>query len=404
MKLKVIFILITMLLMSSCVTVKHVSPMEREIDKTEEPVTEEVKVEEKNLTTGNKISQFSHDHNITEVEVQGIGTDRDSAIRDAQRNAISTAIGTYLVSEQEMQNYMTVKDQILSKSEGFVKAYEVIDQSREVDGSWTVTIKAAVTKDIVMNDLEALGILLAQLDNPSIVVFYAPRGVKYHPRFTEQGINQINQYFTTNRYDVYDLDQLNAMIEDDISMKEIGLNEEVSMAEILAKKLKSDIYVTVALMLEDLGNGKKKAKATAKIFNASTAKLLGVQNGYSDEIWGNTTAQDANIDQAVKKLMPLIMKQVKGYWKLQLDKGKQYVIMFSDLPEGRKIKKAVTTVLKSGAKEIKKISNTEYKVWITKSIDDYLDSIGDGIQEQIYQGKDFDYENRGDRINIYLTK
>ncbi|MCK5760458.1 MAG: Dr family adhesin structural subunit, partial [Candidatus Delongbacteria bacterium] len=341
MKLKVIFILIAMILLSSCVTVKHVSPMEREIDKTEEPVTEEVKVEEENLTTGNKISQFSHDHNITEVEVQGIGTDRDSAIRDAQRNAISTAIGTYLVSEQEMQDYMTVKDQILSKSEGFVKAYEVIDQSREVDGSWTVTIKAAVTKDIVMNDLEALGILLAQLDNPSIVVFYAPRGVKYHPRFTEQGINQINQYFTTNRYDVYDLDQLNAMIEDDISMKEIGLNEEVSMAEILAKKLKSDIYVTVALMLEDLGNGKKKAKATAKIFNASTAKLLGVQNGYSDEIYGNSTAQDANIDQAAKKLMPLIMKQVKGYWKLQLDKGKQYVIMFSKLPKGRKVKKAV---------------------------------------------------------------
>ena len=64
----------------------------------------------------------------------------------------------------------------------------------------------------------------------------------------------------------------------------------------------------------------------------------------------------------------------------------------------------MTTVLKSGAKEIKKISNTEYKVWITKSIDDYLDSIGDGIQDQIYQGKDFDYENRGDRINIFLTK
>ncbi|MCK4980916.1 MAG: hypothetical protein KAS62_11010, partial [Candidatus Delongbacteria bacterium] len=349
-------------------------------------------------------SQFSHDHNVTEVEVTGYGSSVQSAIQAAQREAISTVIGTFLTSETEMQNYMTVKDKILTKSEGFVKSFNVIDRVKEADGGWSVTIKAAVAKDMILSDLEALGVLMSQLDNPSIVVFYAPRGVKYHPRFTEQGINQINQYFTTNRYDVYDLDQLNAMIEDDISMKEIGLNEEVSMAEILAKKLKSDIYVTVALMLEDLGNGKKKAKATAKIFNASTAKLLGVQNGYSDEIWGNTTAQDANIDQAVKKLMPLIMKQVKGYWKLQLDKGKQYVIMFSDLPEGRKIKKAVTTVLKLGAKEIKKISNTEYKVWITKSIDDYLDSIGDGIQEQIYQGKDFDYENRGDRINIYLTK
>ncbi|MBN2790041.1 MAG: hypothetical protein JXR69_07615 [Candidatus Delongbacteria bacterium] len=404
MKLKMIFILITMLLISSCVTVKHVSPMERDKDKLEESPVEEVKVEEQNLTTGNKISQYSHDHNITEVEAQGIGVDRESAIKDAQRNAITTAIGTYLVSEQEMQNYMTVKDDILSKSEGFVKAYDVIDQMREADGSWTVTIKAAVTKDIVMSDLESLGILLAQLDNPSLVVFYAPKGVNYDKRYTEQAINNINQYFTINRYDVYDLEQLNKMIEDDIALKEIGLDENVTMAELLSKKLKADIYVTVAIMLEDLGNGKKKAKATAKIFNSSTAKLLGVQNGYSDEIWGNNTAYDANIDQAIKKLMPMIMNQVKGYWVEQLDKGKQYILMFSDLPQGREYKKALFDILDTTAREVKKVSYEEYVIWIRKNIDEYIDSIGDAIQKQIYDGKEFDYENRGERINIYLTK
>ncbi|HXK50690.1 MAG TPA: DUF6175 family protein, partial [Clostridiales bacterium] len=209
---------------------------------------------------------------------------------------------------------------------------------------------------------------------------------------------------TTNRYGVYDLDQLNAMIEDDMSMKQISIGEDVDMAQILAKKLKADIYVTVSLILEDLGNGKKKAKATAKIFNASTAKLLGVQNGYSDEIFGNVTAYDANIDQACKKLMPLIMNQVKGYWKEQLDKGKQYVILFSKLPAGRKVKSAILGVLQSEAKEVKKVSTEEYKVWLTSSIDDYLDKIGDAIQEQIYEGTDFDYTNRGDRIDIFPVK
>ncbi|MBN2857279.1 MAG: hypothetical protein JXN63_02650 [Candidatus Delongbacteria bacterium] len=347
-------------------------------------------------------SQYMHDHNVTEVEVQGMGKDRDAAIKDAQRNAISTAIGTYLTSEQEMQNYMTVKDQILTKSEGFIKSYQVTNQMREpADNSWTVTIKAAVTKDMILSDLEALGVLMSQLGNPSIVVFYAPKGVPYDQRFTEQAINQINQYFTTYRYDVYDLNQLNAMIEADLTMKEAALGEEVDMAQLLAKQLKTDIYVTVSLILEDLGNGKKKVKATASIFNASTAKLLGVQNGYSDEIFGNVTAYDANIDQAVKKLMPLMMNQVKGYWKLQLDKGKQYVILFSKLPQGRKVKKAVLDVLQSEAKEVKKVSNDEYQVWITSSIDDYIDKIGDAIQDQIYEGTDFDYKNRGDRIDIF---
>lgn len=399
MKLRISIIIALMLLLSSCVSVKHVTPLGNENDQA---AVVENHADPK-LTTGNKISQFSHDHNITEVEAQGIGADRDAAIRDAQRNAISTAIGTYLVSEQEMQNYMTVKDQILAKSEGFVKSYSILDQARETDGSWTVTIMAAVTKDIVLNDLEALGILLSQLGNPSLVVFYAPKGVQYDQRYTEQAINNINQYFTVNRYDVYDLDQLNAMIEDDMSMKQIALGEDVDMAEILAKKLKADIYVTVAIILEDLGNGKKKAKATAKIFNASTAKLLGVQNGYSDEIWGNNTAYDANIDQAIKKLMPLIMNQVKGYWSEQLDKGKQFILMFSDLPQGREYKQILLDVVSSGAKEVKKVTYEEYQIWITNSIDDYINSIGDQLEEKIY-GKDFDYENRGERINIFPVK
>jgi hypothetical protein len=348
-------------------------------------------------------SQFMHDPNITEVEVEGIGTSQANAINDAKRNAIATAIGTYLVSEQEMQNYMTVKDQVLAKSEGFVKSYTLIDKSKGSDGSWTVKIKAAVTKDMILNDLEALGILMSQLDNPSMVVFYAPRGTPYDQRFTEQAINQINQYFTTNRYNVYDLDQLEAMIEDDMSMKQVALGEEVDMAQVLAKKLKTDIYVTVALILEDLGNGKKKAKATAKIFNASTAKLLGVQNGYSDEIAGNTTAYDANIDQACNKLMPLIMKQVKGYWKEQVDKGKQFVILFSKLPEGRKTKSGVLAALQSGAKEVKVVTaGSEYQVWISTDLDSYINTIGDALEE-VY-GSDFDYKNRGDRIDIFPVK
>ena len=346
-------------------------------------------------------SKYSQDHSMVEVDVEGVGGSMKAAIIDAQRNAIEKAIGTYILSETQMEDFVVVKDKILSKSEAFVKSYKLTDKSRDEDGGWTVKIHAVVTKEILMNDLEALGILMSQLDNPSIVVFYAPKGVQYNQRYTEQAINQINQYFTTYRYDVYDLDQLNAMIEDDMSMKQIYLEEDADMAEILAKKLKADLYVTTSLILEDLGNGKKKAKATAKIFNASTAKLLGVQNGYSDEIWGNNSAQDRNIDQACKKLMPKMMKQVRGYWKEQIDKGKQFVLLFSKLPRGRKVKKALKNILAAEAKEMKKVSSTEFKIWYKGSIDDFIDAIGDDLEAKVYKGKEFDYENRGDRINIF---
>ncbi len=353
------------------------------------------------ITLTGQTSRYSQDNMVLEVTAQGVGATIQKAITDAQRNAIETAVGTYILSETEVQNFMTVKDKILSKSEAFIKTYKLTDKVREADGSWTVQIEAAVAKDIVMNDLEALGVLMSQLDNPSIVVFYAPKGTPYDKRYTEQGINQINQYLTTHRYDVYDLDQLNSMIEDDMSMKGY-LEEDVDLAEILAKKLKADLYITVALILEDASYGKKKAKATAKIFNASTAKLLGTQNGYSDEVRGNATAHDRNIDQAVKKLMPLMMKQVKGYWKLQVDKGRQFTVLFSGLPKGFKTKIKVKNAIASVANEYKKISNNEYKVWYKGSLDDFQEAIYEPLLN-VY-GKEIDMNNRGDRIDIFPAK
>jgi len=342
------------------------------------------------------------DMNLIEVTVEGLGSTQQGALDQAKREAISTAIGTFITSETEVQNYMTVKDKVLAKSEGFVKSYEMLNKNKSADGMWTVKIKAVVSKEMLLTDLEALGVLMSQLDNPKIVVFYAPKGVAYDERYTEQGINGINKYLTTNRYDVYDLDQLNAMIEDDISMKQVALGEEVDMAEMLAKKLKADLYITVALLLEDVGNGKKKAKATAKIFNASTAKLLGTENGYSDEIFGNNTAFDANIDQATKKLMPLMMNQVKNFWKLQIDKGRQFELLFSGLPKGMPAKMALAKTLKSVCKEVKKVSDTQYTVWYQGSLDELQEAIYEPIQE-VYK-KEIDMKNRGDRLDIFPAK
>jgi hypothetical protein len=40
---------------------------------------------------------------------------------------------------------------------------------------------------------------------------------------------------------------------------------------------------------------------------------------------------------------------------------------------------------------------------LTNSIDEYINSIGTEIEENIY-GNEFDYKNRGDRIDIFPVK
>ncbi|MBN2857790.1 MAG: hypothetical protein JXN63_05250 [Candidatus Delongbacteria bacterium] len=81
---------------------------------------------------------------IYEVTAEGRGTDMDSALKAAQKNAVEKAVGVYIKSESKVKNYISENDEVMSKSEGFINSYEVIDSKQEEDGMWIVTITASV--------------------------------------------------------------------------------------------------------------------------------------------------------------------------------------------------------------------------------------------------------------------
>jgi hypothetical protein len=78
------------------------------------------------------------------VTAEGRGTDMDSAVRAAQKNAVEKAIGVYIKSESKVKNYMSENDEIISKSSGYLKSYEVLESFQDQDGLWTVKISAVV--------------------------------------------------------------------------------------------------------------------------------------------------------------------------------------------------------------------------------------------------------------------
>ena len=69
------------------------------------------------------------------VQVRGEGlaayTDRarsrGAAIEAAQRDAVEKAVGVMIESESTMQNFNLVKDEVLSRSKGFIKTYKIVD-------------------------------------------------------------------------------------------------------------------------------------------------------------------------------------------------------------------------------------------------------------------------------------
>lgn len=107
-----------------------------------------------------------------EVTVQGYGTTRDEAINDALRNAVEQAVGTLVDSQTLVQNAEVVKDEIYTKSRGFVQDWTIVSEQRSA-GQTVITARVQVDTNPnsrLMGQLQRLKLIEQGLRDPRIGV------------------------------------------------------------------------------------------------------------------------------------------------------------------------------------------------------------------------------------------
>lgn len=108
-----------------------------------------------------------------EVVVKGVGSDKNSALRDASRNAVEQVVGTYIDSKTLISKNVVALDEIYAKSQGFVRNVTVLE-SKQIDGGWEVTARVDVNTNPDSQLMSRVG-MIAQLNDPRIGVV-----VTYH--------------------------------------------------------------------------------------------------------------------------------------------------------------------------------------------------------------------------------
>lgn len=103
-----------------------------------------------------------------EVVVDGIGVDKNSAIRDAMRNAVENVVGTFVDSNTLTHNAVVELDEIYTNSQGFVKNIAVLKESSNSKG-YFVTARIDVDTNPNSQLMDKLS-MLAQLNDPRIAV------------------------------------------------------------------------------------------------------------------------------------------------------------------------------------------------------------------------------------------
>lgn len=103
-----------------------------------------------------------------EVVADGIGVDKNSAIRDAMRNAVESVVGTFIDSNTLTHNAVLELDEIYTNSQGFVKNIAVLKESTN-SKEYFVTARIDVDTNPSSQLMDKLS-MLAQLNDPRIAV------------------------------------------------------------------------------------------------------------------------------------------------------------------------------------------------------------------------------------------
>ena len=104
-----------------------------------------------------------------EVTVTGMGSDRDSAIRNAAQTAVEQVVGVYINSQTLMQDLKIQLDEVYKKSQGFVKGIKILSEDK-LD-STLYKVQARIDVDTSPNGklIDELTMIL-QLNDPRIAV------------------------------------------------------------------------------------------------------------------------------------------------------------------------------------------------------------------------------------------
>ncbi len=287
---------------------------------------------------------------------------KKEATEDALRRALEMVMGAAVSAETVVENYQLVSDKIISKVNGYVKGYKVLD-SKENQGVVTVKVEATIKESDLKNDLELLQTTLERMNYPKVVIMIAEQNVGMtvfsywwggsKVQSVQTDIGSAEQTLTSalleKNFRIVDRNSLasGAQVKPAFQVVDISNQDILEMT----KTLDADIVIAGKAMARSVGNiaGSQmisnQANVTMRAINLKDGKVLGSAAGQAaqphiDPVTGGTMAIDKAAKDASKKLVSDIVRS----WTQSLNNGEEYTLVVNNLPDSVAMFKAEQAV------------------------------------------------------------
>lgn len=282
-----------------------------------------------------------------EIVAEGCGNNLNAALLDAKRAAIEQGIGTVLVSQTEVENFMLKKDIVLTKTRGAVRRYEQLG-SRVDEYGQCVTIRATVSLADIREDLAALRILLESMQRPRMMVLI--QGAAGKAAETE-----IINFLTSKEFDLVDPAMVATLQQQSADLVARAVNgDPVAAARIGADNGAEYILigeVNNALQNNDVlaGSGMFSAQAqiAARVVNCSNSRIVASKNAQSAmaHISESAALQGAVLKTAQKLMDTQLFETIITSFQDQVNNGLTLEVSVRNLANFREQKQANSALM-----------------------------------------------------------
>lgn len=224
------------------------------------------------------------------------------ALAEAQRNAVEMTVGVYVNAATRIEKAILVDQQILSKTNGYIKKYKIISEGREGD-FYKTKIEALVKIEAVNKDLSLLGLMAPPATATSnlrigVVIMDRVDGAPANDGISEQ---TLNEKLLNLQYKVVDINELSTAA---INLKADNFLNNLDQQKKVGEITKADVLITgnaLSSFNTDQGLGgmiSYRATISFKVLKIKQAALI-YSNTFSSG--GVSTTREAASREALKR-------------------------------------------------------------------------------------------------------
>lgn len=254
-------------------------------------------------------------------------------------------------------------------------------------GGTTTTAPASITAtpaDWGQATAQEQSIIRRYVETMTYMVYF-PDGATEAPELMRAAVTQANRFLAQNTMEAIDMAQIERIKADQRAVYEEEAGRDLSFTQWIAQKLNADVYVEIesTTSAETLGTSRHAAQAnlTMKLYDPSTARLLGSVPYNSGRQFSNTSQLDARtvaIQASVWAAMPVAIQQAKNYMTTALTRGIRYTLTIQNTSDSRLMSR-FRSAMAQRVKQINVLSSspqeTTYEVYFIGLLADLEDLV-----------------------------